>query len=61
MPACGKPTCLRRWWSLVGTPSLLVLAALVTAGILIGPGHDHTCPDDMTAKANGVCVQTGAE
>lgn len=57
MPACGKPTCLRRWWTLVGVPSLLVLAALVTAGLLIGPDHDRTCPDGMTDKGGGICVQ----
>lgn len=59
MPACGRTTCLRRWWTLVGVPSLLVLAVLVTAGLLVGPELDRDCPDDATAKGAGICVQTG--
>lgn len=57
MPACGRTACLRRWWALVGVPSLLLLAGIVLAGLLLGPDRDRSCPDGWTEKGAGVCVQ----
>lgn len=59
MPACGRATCLRRWWTLIGVPSLLALAVLVAAGTLLGSGQARGCPDGMVDKGAGICVQAG--
>ncbi|GAA1212288.1 hypothetical protein GCM10009675_36860 [Prauserella alba] len=59
MPACGRATCLRRWWTLIGVPSLLALAVLVTAGTLLGSDQTRSCPDGMIDKGAGICVDAG--
>lgn len=60
MPACGRATCLRRWWTLVGLPSLLALAVLITAGMLLGSDHTDDCPGGTIDKGAGICVDAGA-
>ncbi|WP_301296825.1 hypothetical protein [Prauserella halophila] len=42
-------------------PSLLTLAVLITAGMLLGPDRTHSCPDGMTDKGAGICVRAGTD